>query len=64
MTIQELKEEFPLDSRVKVFDEDEGGVVYGTVIGIKDPLILVVRWDDLSTPCEHDKNEIKDIKKA
>jgi len=64
MTIQELKEKFPLESRVKVFDEDDGGVVYGTVIDIKEPLILVVRWNDLSTPCEHDKSEIKDIKKA
>jgi len=64
MTIQELKQKFPLGSRVKVYDEDDGGVVYGTVINAKEPCILVIKWDDLSSDCDHDESEIKDIKLA
>lgn len=64
MTIQELKEKFPLGCRVKVFDHDEGQVVFGTVLGAKEPLLLTVQWDDLSTPCDHDKSEINEIEKA
>jgi 2-methylaconitate cis-trans-isomerase PrpF len=64
MTLSELKQKFPIGSRVKVFDEEDGGVVYGTVINAKEPCVLVVKWDDLSSDCAHDESEIKDIKPA
>lgn len=43
---------FTVGQRVKIYDKEECCNVYGHIIEIREKSIIV-KWNDLSEPCEH-----------
>ena len=54
------KDQFYVGQRVKQKDPDDNCMVYGHVISIDDHSILI-KWNDISEPCEHFENEYPEI---
>lgn len=57
------KEEFEVNQRVKIYDDDDHCFVYGHVKGIGENYV-VVKWNDLTEVSTHYKDEFGDIKKG
>lgn len=49
-------EDFKVGMRVMMHDEDDDKTFYGRVTDIPDQGV-VIHWDDLSEPTEHDEDE-------
>lgn len=59
--------DFKVGQRVKMFDKEDNCNVYGHVLEVKhDPVpqlsSIVVKWNDLTDPCEHYHDEFENIK--
>lgn len=48
--------EFKKGQRVKIKDEETGEIINGTVQDIT-PDCVIIKWEDLTDPVNHDKSE-------
>lgn len=58
--------DFKVGQRVKMYDKEDSGNVYGHVLEVKPNDItrlssIVVKWNDLHDPCEHYHDEFNNI---
>jgi hypothetical protein len=48
--------EFYINKRVKMKDEEDGVYVYGRITDIQSDFIIV-KWNDIESPCQHYADE-------
>lgn len=51
---------FNVGQRVSQIDPDDGQRAYGFILVVKDDKLLI-EWDDIGMPCEHDESEFDSI---
>lgn len=52
---------FTIGQKVKMFDKEDMAMAYGTVVD-KTSVTVIIKWDDLNEPCEHQRDEYNYIK--
>lgn len=55
-----MKNKFEIDQKVWQYDPDDGEKVFGIVTDTTADKIMI-KWDDLSQPTEHEKSEWSSI---
>lgn len=48
--------QFSIDQRVSMTDEDTGETVFGRVVSVGTKSVFI-KWDDIQTVCEHHDDE-------